>query len=718
MAFNIDVNMFVDAYSKGLHDAQLAPSDYSAFFKGLNEGYDQTVKNQQMIAATEQTQLENQIKQNQIDMQPYTNEVTRMQGTAASLKNEAMTRNPEAYIQNDISTEQVKNQENEMKMDLQRREQELQQLIQQNDPKLLGKAVTSGRYADVIAASNGQYKAAIEPSFGYWDVADQKAYLAKDFAEKEVTLSKAYEDKLTRRYDEAMDAFEVDGYLPKALGITKASLPDFIRKAEIREIEEPPMRPKIKEGGGYETDKYGNVIKEVDTEALDKTGKKIKVLFYDGQPVLRDIPGDTERTFERLKLVQAFKTRQMPGQEGGTGNLVRHADEVKAEQEKAEKAAREEAERIKKQGQSDEEAFYAGQDLVRTEAVPAPMATATPTPSVSTSQPAPVTPPGVKAAKVSATPTPQATVPQSPTPVPVTPPGVIPQAGATPQPIITPKSVVTAVPDLPAKTATPTQAGPEPTVPAVAQRDVANPKREKTKPIFDRMLAESQAKRGQQPQPPATKQPVAYSSDVAADRPKYVEVMNTTGRPAAPAVYEAINSHPVLGAAPALLKAAIVQESGGRAGAISPTGVRGVAQVTQATGNSLMPDFDPTDPIDSALGGAMYLQDLSRRFDNPMLALTAYNAGPGIVATAVKMAGSTDWSQVKKYLRAAVLANADALRRSGVKDVEAKAAEASEYAERVVHHMGAFVRTNEDMRMMRKLEEQGVLRMHTEYAAA
>jgi len=80
------------------------------------------------------------------------------------------------------------------------------------------------------------------------------------------------------------------------------------------------------------------------------------------------------------------------------------------------------------------------------------------------------------------------------------------------------------------------------------------------------------------------------------------------------------------------LRAVIVQESGGDPRAVSPKGAQGLMQLLPATGRALGVN-DPFDPLENIRAGARYLAGLLRQFGDMRLALAAYNAGPGRVAT-------------------------------------------------------------------------------------
>jgi soluble lytic murein transglycosylase-like protein len=74
-------------------------------------------------------------------------------------------------------------------------------------------------------------------------------------------------------------------------------------------------------------------------------------------------------------------------------------------------------------------------------------------------------------------------------------------------------------------------------------------------------------------------------------------------------------------------------ESGFRAAALSPKGAIGLMQLMPATARTL--GVDPANPKQNADGGAQYLHDLLAKYedspDQVLLALAAYNAGPGAV---------------------------------------------------------------------------------------
>ena len=109
-----------------------------------------------------------------------------------------------------------------------------------------------------------------------------------------------------------------------------------------------------------------------------------------------------------------------------------------------------------------------------------------------------------------------------------------------------------------------------------------------------------------------------------------------------------------------LLAAMGYQESHLKADAVSPTGVRGLMMLTQATARG-MGVSDREDPAQSIQGGAKYLAYLQQHYagipqaDRLWFALAAYNMGPGAVdgiRRRVKQSGldPNRWANVFRYL--------------------------------------------------------------------
>jgi soluble lytic murein transglycosylase-like protein len=99
---------------------------------------------------------------------------------------------------------------------------------------------------------------------------------------------------------------------------------------------------------------------------------------------------------------------------------------------------------------------------------------------------------------------------------------------------------------------------------------------------------------------------------------------------------------------PGLLTKVAWTESRYQQNAISPKGAVGVMQLMGDTARNL--GVDPHDPSQNILGGAAYLRQMLDRYaGNTMLALAAYNAGPGAVD---HFGGVPPFAQTRAYLDA------------------------------------------------------------------
>jgi soluble lytic murein transglycosylase-like protein len=97
-----------------------------------------------------------------------------------------------------------------------------------------------------------------------------------------------------------------------------------------------------------------------------------------------------------------------------------------------------------------------------------------------------------------------------------------------------------------------------------------------------------------------------------------------------------------------LIRAVIMQESGGDLRAISHKGAKGLMQLTDATAGDLGVT-NPFDPAQNIFGGARLLARLLGTFKgNLELALASYNAGPGAVR---KYGGVPPYKETQDYVR-------------------------------------------------------------------
>jgi Rod binding domain-containing protein len=114
----------------------------------------------------------------------------------------------------------------------------------------------------------------------------------------------------------------------------------------------------------------------------------------------------------------------------------------------------------------------------------------------------------------------------------------------------------------------------------------------------------------------------------------------------------------VFGVSADLIRAVIMQESGGNPKAVSHKGAKGLMQLTDPTALELGVT-DPFDPVQNIFGGTRFLARMLKTFEgNLNLALASYNAGPGAVE---KHGGIPPYKETQNYVKG-VLGKLAALR--------------------------------------------------------
>lgn len=95
----------------------------------------------------------------------------------------------------------------------------------------------------------------------------------------------------------------------------------------------------------------------------------------------------------------------------------------------------------------------------------------------------------------------------------------------------------------------------------------------------------------------------------------------------------------------------IQQESRFNENAKSPTGVQGVAQITEATAREL--GINRNDPLQALEGGAIYLKQMLDKYGDYTIAVAAYNSGPGAMDAYLRegrKTGNIAEGQTHKYV--------------------------------------------------------------------
>lgn len=119
----------------------------------------------------------------------------------------------------------------------------------------------------------------------------------------------------------------------------------------------------------------------------------------------------------------------------------------------------------------------------------------------------------------------------------------------------------------------------------------------------------------------------------------------------------------VFGVSADLIRAVIMQESGGDPEAVSHKGAKGLMQLTDPTARELGVS-DPFDPVQNIFGGTRFLAKMLKTFKgNLELALASYNAGRGAVE---KYGGIPPYRETQDYVKS-IIGKLETLRTPEVK---------------------------------------------------
>lgn len=151
------------------------------------------------------------------------------------------------------------------------------------------------------------------------------------------------------------------------------------------------------------------------------------------------------------------------------------------------------------------------------------------------------------------------------------------------------------------------------------------------------------------PAPDAGLDPDYLNWEKALEQKSETEVQVLTSRSALRAVYEPMAREAARNAGlnESIFCRMIEVESGWDPNAMSPVGAMGLGQLMPGTAFELGVD-DPFDPQQNLAGAAKYLAKQYKRFGSYLLALAAYNAGPGAVS---RHGGVPPYRETRRYVR-------------------------------------------------------------------
>lgn len=679
----VDLDLFVNSFDKGYKAGAAVPSPFAAFSGGFFGGLDASQKYQ----TEEQQQI---IRQNQIDQLPVENSIRESQAAIQAAQAQGATADATALaVENDLAKKRLEATIIKQKTDL-------DALLQTGDTKAMGEAYTSGQFNQLFTYDPKIRENFVTQTYPGWEPKDREVYQSQEALRRQSETYDRLAPKIEETYIKAENELLSNpdiAEIMSQIGEGKISPSQFAEKGVIKyeTIREPNAVIMKKDENGKDTDiverEYYDPSLATPTSLL-KT-KEVPVFYYNGEKIPNvKLNKEGVNAFNNFKSAYQYKNKLNEGM-GSITDLNAQAKANDLKKQAAEAAAKAQASEDFKQVQDAARKFQAGASIE------APYRT--PAKKVFEERAKNLEP---KAPEVTGN-----NVEQS---VPTSPDRLQDAAFSTVQALNRSRTGRDAVTEDRIKNAQSGQYEPKPTW----VRNIEVKKQLQASKAQERLNKYLKAGKT----PPPMDQAISPQKQADAVNNSSFIPENISVRSPYPVKKEAVlkvASRPEVQGFSALTKAVMVQESAGRADAVSETGVEGLMQVTEGTARGISKDIDRTDPIQSVLAGAIELERLMTTPSfkgNPMLTLTAYNGGLGVAQEAVRLAGSTDWEVVKNYLEAAVKSPKFTAewKRLGI-NPDKKAKEVREYAEKVIANFPPFITSNTDMAMANSLKQQGVL---------
>jgi len=665
----IDLNLFVDAASRGWNDGAKVPTPFAAFLNGIATGTEQNYKNQVLAQQAEQTRLEN-------EQAPYKKAVLEAQAKEAELKTQAMTENPEAFKEDYVKKAELAKAEKAREMELMQQEGEVVDILKNGSPDQKAEATLSGKYAQLIAAKP-QYGKQLEATVPTWtNEAYKKQFFERDQAARRQQLWADAEAK------QQIEAAEIEKDYLKNPNI------DILASTIGNQLGVPVGRPDLLLKGRVVQEKlnlkYDPKTGETVPNKFTMDTPKWEKVFYYGDKPYYGLDPDMLDILAKYQSNYNTQTKAGAGQ-GGITDLKTASDEVDKARLMAAEKAKEEANVAQATRAEQQRSFTEGMKVAdkykAAESDVLAQQERNRQERIAKSQPA-------------------STQPNFTTPTHTAIPTEVP---AEQKVIVTPAIKTTAP-------TAPTASTPMPSpMPEVYQKRYQQNELARAKAAEALKRRKPVSAGGTQAAPTATPVQQATAAIAPTSIPAEVEVKISKEPPSEAVVNKVSSVLDSIGAqdASALMKAVIATESAGNPNAVSPTGVTGLAQTTVATAQGVIPSIknrkDLLDPRTSFAVGAIELASLQRTFeDSPLVALIGYNAGIGVAKDLVATVGAEPtWEQIQSALPSII--------SKYYKNPEAKLDEVLKYPQRVMSYFPKFLSSPDDMRLAQVLKEQGII---------